>query len=343
MPPRPWIAIVGLLTACASPAAPSPSASPSALAAPSASQAAEGSGSSLVFEWPDGEAPAVTRELTGIERNFINPGAVIEHEGTLHMFANVFSAWPGEVHVPHLTSSDGVSWELAAEEPIMTSADVPFASPGHDVSTGFVTSDGVWVLVLQSVNSTEPWEIGLATAPGPAGPWTIAPQPVLTAGAAGSADAAGLAWPSVVATDNGYAMYYTARTGGLRGGTVAMATSSDGLTWAKSDEPVLTAEADWEGLILDRPRVARTPDGFVMLYAGGTLTDRGVAWSDDGVTWTRDGDAPAITAEDFPVPGQAWDAALVHRGGELTYYLEIGFGAGAGAGTKVYRATAQLP
>lgn len=342
MRPRPWIAIIGLLVGCTSPAAPSPSAPPSTSAAPSASQAADRSGSSLVFEWPDGEAPVVTRELTGIERNFINPGAVIDHEGTLHMFANVFSAWPGEVQVPHLTSSDGVSWELAAEEPIMTSADVPYASPGHDVSTGFVTSDGTWVLVLQSVNSTEPWEIGLATAPGPDGPWTIAPEPVLTAGAEGSADAAGLAWPSVVATDDGYAMYYTARTGGLRGGTVAMATSSDGLTWAKSDEPVLTAEAEWEGLILDRPRVARTPDGFVMLYAGGTLTDRGVAWSDDGVTWTRDGDAPAITAEDFPVPGQAWDAALVHRDGELTYYLEIGFGTRA-AGTEVYRATAQLP
>ena len=310
--------------------------------APSASEAAEPDGSTLVFEWPDGEEPSVTREMTGIERNFINPGAVIDHEGTLHMFANVFSAWPGDVQVPHLTSTDGVSWELAADEPIMTSADVPFASPGHDVSTGFVTGDGTWVLVLQSVNSTEPWEIGLATAPGPDGPWSITQEPVLTAGEEGSADAAGLAWPSVVATDDGYAMYYTAQTPTIPGGgTIAMATSPDGLTWTKQEEPVLVAEAEWEGISLDRPRVARTADGYVMVYAGGRLTDRGVAWSEDGVTWTRDGDAPAITADDFPITGQAWDAALIHRDGQLTYYLEIGMA--TASGTEVYRATAQLP
>jgi len=343
MRPRPWIAIVVLLTACGLPATSPSSMNPEPSVAASSSQAAEPTGSTLLFEWPDGEEPSVSREMTGIERDFINPGAVIDHEGTLHMFANVFSDWPGDVQVPHLTSTDGVTWMLAADEPIMTSSDVPFASPGHDVSTGFVTSDGTWVLVLQSVSSTEPWEIGLATAPGPDGPWTVTPEPVLTAGEAGSSDAAGLAWPSVVATDDGFAMYYVARAGGPRGGTIAMATSPDGLTWTKADEPVLVAEADWEGLILDRPRVARTPDGFVMVYAGGTLTDRGVAWSDDGVTWTRDGEAPAITADDFPITGQAWDAALISRDGELTYYLEIGVASASASRTEVYRATAHLP
>jgi hypothetical protein len=78
-----------------------------------------------------------------------------------------------------------------------------------------------------------------------------------------------------------------------------------------------------------------------MVYSGALLTSRGVAFSGDGVTWRRDGDAPAITDDDFPVDGGAWDAALIHRDGELTYYLEIGFA--TASGTQVYRATAQLP
>jgi hypothetical protein len=60
------------------------------------------------------------------------------------------------------------------------------------------------------------------------------------------------------------------------------------------------------------------------------------------VTWVRDGETPAITDDDFPVDGHAWDAALTYRDGVLTYYLEIGIATQA-VGTEVYRATAELP
>ena len=137
-------------------------------------------------------------------------------------------------------------------------------------------------------------------------------------------------------------MYFTQARDPHRGGAIGMATSTDGLTWTRRDEPVLTADSDsWELTTLDRPRVARTDDGYAMLYAGRNLTDRGLATSPDGVTWTRVGDAPAITKADFPVPGDAWDAALVHRGGVLTYYLEIGFA--TSTGTEIYRATTPAP
>lgn len=296
----------------------------------------------LDFAWPDGDRPTVSRALAGTDEAYINPGAVIDHEGELHMFANVFTAWPGRVEVPHLVSTDGETWTLVAAEPAFTSDDVPFAEPGADVSTGFVAEDGTWVLLFETVNQSGPWAVGIATAPGPDGPWTIAPEPVLEAGAPGSFDAAGLPWPSVVASEDGYALYYTASPTGNRDGAIARAVSKDGLAWTKSEAPVLRAAADWERGGLDRPRVARTADGYVMLYSGVDLTDRGVAVSPDGVTWERVGDAPAITVLDFPVSGRAWDAALVHRDGRLTYYLEIGT-ARANVGTDIYRATADLP
>jgi predicted GH43/DUF377 family glycosyl hydrolase len=339
----PALATVLLLSACGN--AQSPAGSTPASTTPSASAAsteASPSPASVVFAWPDGEAPTVTRELTGIDERYINPGAVIEHDRELHMYANVFTGWPGRVQVPHLVSTDGVTWSLAEPEPVLTSDDVPFAMPGADVSTGFVADDGTWVLIFESVNTIGPWALGRATAPGPDGPWTVVAEPILEGGPDGSWDAGGLSWPSVVRLGDGWAMYYTALDRPRGNGVIGMATSTDGATWTKRDEPVLVPEAEWEGRGLDRPRVAPTPDGtFVMVYAGAQLTDRGVAFSADGQTWERDGDAPAITAEDFPITGRAWDAALLQRNGVLTYYLEIGSASGTG-GTQVYRATATL-
>jgi predicted GH43/DUF377 family glycosyl hydrolase len=346
--PLPSLAAASLLALAACTAAQDPSAPPSPTSSEMSEPTAEAStmASSLDFTFPDGEQPAVTRELTGIDERYINPGAVIEHEGQLHMFANVFTAWPGRVAVPHLVSTDGVEWTLAQPEPVLTVDDVPLANPGFDVSTGFVTDDGTWTLIFETVNLTAPWVLGMATAPGPDGPWTVQEAAILEPGEDGSFDAGGLHWPSVVRTDDGYLMFYAAfTTAGTRasGGTIALATSDDGLAWTKHETPVMEPEAEWEGANLDRPRVAVTPDGLVMLYAGQQLTEeRGVAWSQDGITWERDGDAPAITADDFPIDGNTWDTALRYADGTLTYWMEIGTASGSG-GTQVYRATTELP
>jgi predicted GH43/DUF377 family glycosyl hydrolase len=327
------------LFACAAPGTASPS--PSASGSPSTSASPAEEPPSVTFAWPDGAEPVVTRQQAGSEERYINPGAVIEHDGQLHMFANVFTTWPGRVVVPHLVSNDGVTWTLNPADPVLDSADMPLEGLGADVSTGFVADDGTWVLIFETLSSIDPWVLGRATAPSPEGPWTIDPAPILEGGPEGSWDAGGLSWPSVVRTDEGYAMYYTAipRAGG--NGVIGLAESTDGETWVKRDAPVLEPVAEWEGGSLDRPRVAVTPTGMVMVYAGADLTDRGVAWSADGLTWERDGDVPAITQDDFPVEGRAWDAALLFRDGALLYYLEIGTASGP-AGTHIYRAVADL-
>jgi predicted GH43/DUF377 family glycosyl hydrolase len=296
---------------------------------------------SRAFTFPGGEVANVTRALAGRpDERFINPGAVLVDEaGTFHMFANAFTAWPGLVHVPHLTSTDGVTWTLAASSPALTSDDVPFAEPGADVSTAFVTDDGTWTLVFETVNHLDPWVIGRATAPGPDGPWTIDPQPILEPGAEGDWDAGGLSWPSVVRTDDGWAMYYAAsdqpRT---RPQAIGLATSADGVTWTKHDGPVMTPSAAWEGDGTDRPRVQQTDADWLMVYTGRTLSDRGLAWSADGATWTPDQANPVITADDFPVAGNAWDTALLWHDGVLRYYMEIGTGTATGS-TDIYLAT----
>lgn len=319
--------------------APTPTA-PTAPASPSAAPRSSVEAPSVGFAF---EAdPVVTRELTGMDERYINPGAVIERDGTFHMFANLFTSWPGPVSVVHLRSADGVAWELAEAEPVLTRDDVPFAITGIDVSSGLVEAGGRWVLIFETVENSKPWVVGRATGPGPDGPWTVDPEPILEAGAAGEWDAGGITWPSLAATDDGYAIYYTGLDRPRGSGAIGLATSTDGATWTKHGEPVLSAEPSWERGKVDRPSVARTSRGFAMVYAGEQLTDRGLAWSDDGITWRRDGEGPVIDQDDFPVDGRAWDAALLERAGQLLYYLEIGSASGT-SGTHVYLARAEIP
>jgi predicted GH43/DUF377 family glycosyl hydrolase len=348
MRPRlPSIAILAsaslALAACGGTTTPSESAMPSGTAATSASVAPSLPPPTTAFSF-DSDEPVVSREQTRIEEAFINPGAVFEHEGEFHMFANLFTGFPGISQVPHLTSPDGVTWTLAEREPVFVTDDIDFAATGAHVSSGFVADDGTWVLIFSSLTSLEPWRLGRATAPGPDGPWTVDPEPILEPGEEGEADAGGLSWPSVVRTDDGYAMYYTAKATVAGGNSfIAMATSPDGETWTRADRPVLEAALDWEEGALDRPRVAVTPDGFAMVYSGGDLTNRGIAYSSDGVTWERDGGAPVITQDDFPVDGRCWDASLILVDGTLHYILEIGSGTASGGGTELYLASAPLP
>ncbi len=338
-----FVAGAMLLTACGAgqPSAAASEAATPASAEPSIPESAEPMAPATQFTFAS-DQPTVSREMTGIDEAYINPGAVIEADGVLHMFANLFTAWPGRVQVPHLTSTDGQAWTLDPAEPVLTSDEVPFDAAGGDVSTGFLADDGTWVLIFETVSTIHPWVLGRASAPAPEGPWTVDADPILEPGPDGSFDAGGVHWPSVVQTDDGYAMYYAGFDAPNGNGVIAMATSADGVTWTKRDEPILTGELDWEQGRLDRPRVVRTDNGYAMVYAGSDLTDRGLAFSDDGVTWTRDGELPAITQDDFPVDGRCWDAALVYRDGTLDYYLEIGT-ATASKGTQVYLASAELP
>lgn len=343
------VLVVGLLSGCSGAAGPtassatgvpSPGATPAS--APSGSPAAADAAASIAFSFV-GTEPVVTRELAGLDALYVNPGAVIEADGRLHMFANVFSAWPGHVDVAHLVSQDGMTWTPAAPAPVLSSDDIPFTSGGADVSTGFVTDDGTWVLIVETVENGRPWKLGRVTGPGPDGPWRVDPDPILEAGPAGAWDAGGLSWPSVVRTGTGYSMYYTGLDRPSGTGAIGLATSTDGSHWTKHDGPVLVASAAWERGKLDRPRVVATPDGrLAMVYAGGRLTDRGLAWSTDGTDWQRDGGGPVISEDRFPIAGKAWDAALIYREGALAYYLEIGSASGA-AGTNDYLATAPLP
>jgi predicted GH43/DUF377 family glycosyl hydrolase len=283
--------------------------------------------------------PVVTTEIAGLTDLYLNPGAVIEAGGMLHMFPNSFSKWPGNIRTPHLTSADdGRTWSLDEDADIISSDETPLGKPGIDVGGGYVETDGTWVLLFNTVNAGAPWVIGRATAPGPSGPWTIDDEPVVPAGAAGTFDHGGVQWPTLVQVNGAWVMYYAGFDLPQSGtGAIGMATLGADGTWEKRPDPVMVSSEKWEGRSLDRPRVVSTPNGLVMLYTGRNLTDRGLATSTDGVTWTKL-PGPQIKQSDYPVKKRSWDSALLYREGRLVYFLEIGFET-----TAVYRATLDWP
>ncbi len=88
--------------------------------------------------------------------------------------------------------------------------------------------------------------------------------------------------PSVIRYKGEVWLYYATPAG------IALATSSDGLTFKKRDNPIFVADpaVPWETDAPHAPSVAAFPDGSLHLFyaAGGAI---GEASSSDGVTFTR--------------------------------------------------------
>src|SRR5215207_4657153 len=134
----------------------------------------------FIFQGDDPTIPIVTHEPSSeIENLYINPGAVVFHEGMFHMFFNSFTAWPGLVKIGYMTSSDGYHWDMAQDAPVLTSDQIPFGDGKADVSSVVVMDDGTWVMYFHTVSDGE---IGRATATSLLGPWEVDPEPILKPG-----------------------------------------------------------------------------------------------------------------------------------------------------------------
>lgn len=314
----------------------------------SATASVRDEGSSFTFMQGGEESAVVSRGEAGDwDGRYINPGAMLYHEGLFHMFRNGFVNWPGVISIGYMASEDGLSWRAEGDSPLFTSQGILYSRNAAAANAVVVSEDGTWMLYFHSLIG--PGVIGRATAPEPTGPWTVDEAPVLEPGGAGAWDEDGLGWHSVVKTDDGYVMYYTGHKQSTS--MVGRATSPDGVTWTKYDDaqtteppfaesdPVFGGTEDWEGDDIDRPEVCLTPDGWVMLYVGSDLNDRGLALSEDGINWRRAGDNPVITSADFPITGRTWDTALLYHEGIYYYYMEIG----SGAGTDIYLAKHPAP
>jgi predicted GH43/DUF377 family glycosyl hydrolase len=249
---------------------------------------------------------------------FVDPGAVTFYAGRYHMFFDGINGWPSHVQIGYATSTDGRTWTRVGDTAVFTTEKLSYAGLTAFASSVVVQDDGTWALYYYTLDKTSDGqnfaqgEIGRATAPAPAGPWTADPAPVLQTGSAGSWDSYQVSNPSVVKVADGYVMYFSGGSSGSGQRLIGMATSNDGIHWTKYDDPKTTdephAESDpvfgpgpagaWDSARVVDPNVQQTPDGWVMVY----LADKGkfngdglgVAVSADGLHWRRVSNDPII-------------------------------------------------
>lgn len=297
------------------------------------------------------------------DKQFIDPGGMVYHDGMFHMFFNGINGFPAPVGVGYATSPDGYQWTRQTNEPVLSAkalSDTNFPGSNLFVTSALVEPDGTWILYFYTLSGNGfmgPGEIGRATAPAPTGPWTIEPDPVLNPGPSGSWDDIQVSGPNVLKTDDVYMMYYDALGNG-RISMIGMATSSDGVHWEKYNDPATDdpafAESDpvlrvsddgWDSKRVIDPNVIKTPDGFEMIYLATSGSGKfargefsfGAATSPDGIAWTKSNLNPVLSNQDHSQWSQAYLATLLYV--EETYFLYFDFVTPAAGGTNVYLAT----
>ena len=302
------------------------------------------------------EEPVVPRAGSDWFRTYTDPGAAVYHDGMFHMFHNGFNGWPAPVGIAYSISADGQNWTLVQEEPVFVGDDLDYVGLTVLASSALVEDDGTWVLYFYTWDQRTwpaPTKIGRATAPEPTGPWTADAEPLLVQGSEGEWDEYAVRVPSVVKTGDGYLMFFTGYT--RQQGMIGLATSPDGITWTKYNDPATTeapfAESDpvfmpgeegaWdEGQAL-QPRVVASPEGYVMLYSAGSAVngsgaELGYAVSQDGINWERVSE-PIFSHTRVSGGRAIWFTEFLYQ--DDVYYLF--FELGTGGNTEIYLATHQ--
>ena len=241
---------------------------------------------------------------------------VVLIDDVFHMF------YTGKVEdsigIGYAFSSDGLAYTKHDANPIFQPDGEGFDAIGVGNATPLLIGD-TWMIYyngsakgerLSSGFGGSGWidggsRIGLSTAPDPTGPWTTG-QIVLTVGNSREWDAGFIIPASIIATEDGYRMYYSAAQE-PRGqeSMCGMATSPDGINWIKYDDPNTTeapfADSDpvmypsstgWDSTGV-HCSVLKTDTGWEMFYSG-WIDDPfiGYATSPDGVNWSKYQDNP---------------------------------------------------
>ena len=185
-------------------------------------------------------------------------------------------------------------------------------------------------------------------------------NPVLNPGPSGAWDEEWIRVPTVIFDGTTYYMWYCGRNSIQ---CIGYATSTDGITWIKYDDPTTTdslfAESDpilnpgepgeWDSQQVSSPSVIRIDTTYHMWYRGKDNTigngpaSIGHAMSNDGISWEKDTlHNPVLT----PGPAGSWDGGWIGYQSVLfdgTIYHLWYAGTGMDAHVRIGHATAPHP
>lgn len=269
--------------------------------------AQDGTGLVLVADSPVfglGEADAWDSGLVAV-------GTVVVDEGVFHLFYDGASAdHPMSTAIGHATSPDGINWTRDAANPILTPDAVNANRAPSNLTALSVVRDGdTWIMYFfayAAPGNVSGIQMRRATASSLDSPWTIEADPIVFGPGSARQWDSNVDSINVSVTDEGFVMYYDGCCG--QGHNFGRATSPDGITWTKYNDPATTerAFADSDPVYFSTPdqwnhyiaavNVLQTETGWAMIYQGvpkdSSQFGVGYATSVDGISWTDYADNP---------------------------------------------------
>lgn len=188
----------------------------------------------------DAEPILTIGEAGAWDSSYVAVGDVMVYEGEYHMFYNGSqNAFIDPISIGHATSPDGIHWTKDAANPILTPVEVDANNSTASLFVSTVRIEGdTWVMYLTVFPMTGLYrnsQILRATSDSPSGPWIADPTLLVETGNRRRWDMDAVTLPLVVKTETEYQLFFTGCCG--RGQGYGLATSSDGLTWTKYDDP----------------------------------------------------------------------------------------------------------
>jgi predicted GH43/DUF377 family glycosyl hydrolase len=272
-----------------------------AIACSGGSDGGGGGGGSTVYGWMrDAASPVVSPGPSAWDAMHVISPCVLKSGAPYRMWYDGMDAG-GAFRIGYATSPNGTAWTKHAGSPVLAPA-AAWESGGIGMPS--VIFDGATYRMWYLGRSGGIDRIGLATSADGIAWIKSASNPVLTPGATGAWDAAGVGGPCVLFDGSLYRMWYTGLDASGRA-RIGYATSLDGVSWAKSAGAAVDAgPAAWEADGVEGPCVILDGGVYRMWYGGNSGADEriGYAESADGVTWTKSG-APVFRNG----AGGAWD------------------------------------
>ncbi len=332
---RPWFAaaIAILIVACQAGSSGSPDGSlPAPITAPPGTPLIGPTHTPFVPAGPKivvrlvGNEPVIRRTDGPPNHDAVMPAAAAtDVDGSIVAWLVWLGPSRGDHPVTMARSVDGRAWSIGRDA-IYTNLGMTLGDPGPVPGAALRAADGTWLLYGWAASATQgqsffSWR---ATAPVPEGPWTVAPgeDRVLPPGPVGAWDDQTAAVSTVLVEDSKYSMWYEGQRPGrtMRGG-IGYASSSDGITWNRFDDPTTATAGDpTRPTVGDpvlgpgacgpatasaalSPQVWARGDGYLMLFLGSSKPDGKAdalgAVSSDGITWTCTGEI-LLAATDIP-------------------------------------------
>jgi predicted GH43/DUF377 family glycosyl hydrolase/dienelactone hydrolase len=260
----------------------------------------------------------------------VSEPCVIMDNDTLKMwYVGWTSVWRTPTHIGYAWSLDGINWNRNVNNPVM-SADLPWE--GVRINQISVIKENNTFRMWYSAGDNENFSTAIGYAWSEDGlVWTKHEEPVLLPGTIEEWDHFNIAVGTVIKEESIYKMWYHGGTF-YTGMKIGCATSSDGIDWAKYDDPqtedspyhisdlvVSTGRfvKDWDFHGVWYPIVYRDSHGYRMWYFGSTTGIAGFphyAVSPDGISWLKSLSNPVLT--DPPV----WADKTGYFGGSVLNY-----------------------